>query len=105
MKLPIKTLIVDNGKEFHNKKLEKWCHEKGIKLEYSVPHYHQSNGRIERANRTIREALKKTKGCTRLVLNGILETYINVDHRGIGMTPIEAILPQNYKFVTDRHGA
>lgn len=61
-KLKIITLIADNGKEFNNKELKKWAAENKINLNYSVPYFYESNGRIERANRKIRDALKRTKG-------------------------------------------
>lgn len=57
--LPIKTLITDNGKEFENEILKNWCQKNNINIRYSLPYYHQSNGRIERVNRTIRNAIKK----------------------------------------------
>jgi transposase InsO family protein len=60
--IPFRKLITDNGKEFSNKEMEKWTKSKGILHKHSVPYYHQSNGRIERVNRTIRNAFRKTPG-------------------------------------------
>ncbi|KAG0432949.1 Retrovirus-related Pol polyprotein from transposon 17.6 [Dictyocoela muelleri] len=93
---PIKTLIADNGSEFANFKLKKWCVQKSIKLNYSIPYYHRSNGRIERANRTIRNTLKHTIGSTRKILDSILSNYNNSVYRGIGMAPNQASLHENH---------
>ena len=79
----------------------KHCEASGVKLEFSVPYYHESNGRIERANRTIRNALKKTKGPLKIKLHRALAVYNNSIHRGIGMSPIEARKEQNFRSVTN----
>lgn len=61
LELPIKTLITDNGREFNNKSLDKFCTDNRIERQFSVPYYHQSNGRIEGANKTIRGGIKHAK--------------------------------------------
>jgi transposase InsO family protein len=58
-------LISENGKEFENTKLKKWIESRKIDHQFSVPYYHQGNGRVERVNRTLRTALMKTKGSIR----------------------------------------
>ncbi|KAF9761957.1 Gag-Pol polyprotein [Nosema granulosis] len=102
LNFPIDTLLTDNGREFHNEKPKAWCNEKGIKQIFSVPYYHQSNGRIERANRTIREALKHSKGPTKVVLANIIKNYNNSEHRGIGMTPNEGLKKENHEHIIER---
>jgi transposase-like protein len=67
----------------------------------SVPYYHQSNGRVERINRTIREACKKTKGSLKRKLVKIVENYNNLVHRGVGMTPAEALKEENINKVKE----
>lgn len=85
--IKIVTLISDNGREFSNKEVENWCKNNGITHLFSIPYYHQSNGRVERANKTLREALKKTPGVLKIKLKQIVSNYNNLTHRGIGMTP------------------
>ncbi|KAF9742977.1 hypothetical protein NGRA_3604, partial [Nosema granulosis] len=92
--MPIKTLICDDGREFNNEALNKFCKENSIERIYSIPYYHQSNGRIERANRTIRDALKHTKGLTKRILSEVISSYNNTYHRGLGMSPNEATKPE-----------
>lgn len=97
----IKTIISDNGKEFANKKFIKFCRENNIVQNFAIPYYHQSNGRVERVNRTLRDSLKRTKGLTKVVLKKIIENYNNTYHRGIKMTPNEACLEKNYEKVLE----
>jgi transposase InsO family protein len=93
---PFKEMITDNGKEFENKNVMKWAEQNNVKHTYSVPYYHQSNGRIERANRTIRNAFRKTPGITKTNLSKVLENYNHLRHRGINMSTNEAIKEQNW---------
>ncbi|KAG0441846.1 putative uncharacterized transposon-derived protein F54H12.3 [Dictyocoela muelleri] len=92
-----KSMITDNGKEFENKYVKKWCAEKNVKHTFSIPYYHASNGRIERLNRTIRTALKKVKGKGKL--KKIVDAYNSTIHRGIGISPDKAILIENKNLV------
>ncbi|KAG0419635.1 Gag-Pol polyprotein [Dictyocoela roeselum] len=95
-KFKFKKLLCDNGREFHNYELKKWCRDNNVILEFSIPHYHQSNGRIERANRTVREALKKETGSYTVRLSKVLKNYNDkLVHRAIGMPPREALLKEN----------
>ena len=91
----IKTLITYNGKEFSNKSIKRWCEDEGVKHEFSIPYYHASNGRVERVNRTIRDAIKKVKGILKVKLKKITNNYNNSFHRGIKMTPNEALFEKN----------
>lgn len=62
-----------------------------------VPYIHQTNGRIERLNRTIQTALKKIyRKCpmSKKIIESI-NIYNKSFHRAIGMTPIEALLAKN----------
>ena len=43
----------DNGTEFKNMKIEKWCDEEGIKHEFSATYTPQQNGVVERKNKTL----------------------------------------------------
>lgn len=96
---PFISMTTDNGREFSNNKITKWAIENKVEHRLSVPYYHQSNGRIERVNRTIRNALRKTRGSVRSELKEIVNSYNNIPHRGIGITPNEAVKPENFEFV------
>lgn len=52
---PVLRLRVDNGTEFKNTEFEEYCSTKGITVEFVPPYSPESNGRIERYNRTIVE--------------------------------------------------
>lgn len=89
--ISIKKLVCDNGREFNNDKVKDWSKASGIVLEYSIPYFHESNDRVERANQTIREAIKKTKGPIKVKLERITKAYNEAKHRGTGMSPIEGL--------------
>lgn len=60
--LPFKILQTDEVKEFENVQTREWCETVGVTHKVVTPNYHQGNGRLERANRMVREALKRSKG-------------------------------------------
>lgn len=95
LELPIKTLITDNGREFNNKSLDKFCTDNRIERQFSVPYYHQSNGRIEGANKTIRGGIKHAKKPIKSILAKIISGYNGTCYWGIGMTPNEAMKTSN----------
>jgi IS30 family transposase len=90
-KLKFEKIVSDNGKEFANKLVMDWCASKGIRHKFAIPYYHKSNGRVERANRTIRNALRKTSNQTKTTLSKVVENYNNIVHRGVGFCPNEAM--------------
>ena len=96
-----KKLMSDNGKEFNNDILKQWTELNGIEHIFTIPYYHQGNGRIERANRTIRTALKKTPGLLRIKLKKVIDNYNDIRHRAIGMSPNEALKPENREKVIE----
>lgn len=98
-KIKIKKLLCDNGGEFRSKEISLWCEKNKIELSFSIPYYHESNGRVERVNRTLRESLKKNKGSLKIILDQVVENYNNTSHRGIGTTPKEALKPENRETV------
>ncbi|KAG0438722.1 hypothetical protein DMUE_2904 [Dictyocoela muelleri] len=96
-------MVTDNGREFNNQKVKTWSRLKGICIDFSIPYYHKSNGRIERLNRTIRDGLKKTSGSMSKRLENVLLIYnTGVCHRGIGITPEKALLEENRRFILNR---
>ena len=50
-----KAVRADNGREYVNKDLIGWCHNKGIELQTTAPHTPEQNGVAERWNRTVLE--------------------------------------------------
>jgi transposase InsO family protein len=96
---PFKTMFTDNGLEFCNHEMKVWTEALGVEHRLAVPYYHKSNGRVERVNRTLRTANKKTKGCVKRILSKIINNYNNLYHRGIGMAPNEAIKTENWDSV------
>ena len=58
---PPERIISDNGPCFKSDKFNSFCKDLEIQPDTSSPHYHQSNGRAERAIQTIKKILKKCK--------------------------------------------
>ena len=101
-KMKFATIITDNGKEFANSAVKRWCEERGVRQKFSVPYYHQSNGGVERVNRTLRDAFRKCNGPVKVWISRIVDAYNNTIHRGIGMTPEGANKEQNIKLVKQK---
>ena len=53
----LRTLHMDNGKEYVNVELIDWCQDNGICLELTAPYSPQQNGVAEHANRTLVELM------------------------------------------------
>ena len=76
-------VITDNGPCFRSEKFKGFCAELGTHHDTTSPHYHQSNGRVERAVQTVRKIFTKT-------VNDVQITHaLNAYHD----TPIAADLP------------
>lgn len=54
----VKSLRVDNGREYINNDFKNFLHKKGIELEPTAPYTPQQNGRAERNMRTIMESAR-----------------------------------------------
>ncbi|MGL6119850.1 MAG: hypothetical protein ACRC0V_05030, partial [Fusobacteriaceae bacterium] len=93
---PFKKLLTDCGCEFDNNLIKEWTAANQVEHVLNIPYYHQGNGRVERANRTIREAIKKTAGSLKIKLQGIIDNYNNSFHRAMGMTPDLALDIKNH---------
>lgn len=101
-KLKFSKMIVDNGREFDNNLVKKWTEEVGVELQFAVPYYHASNGRVERVNRTIRESLKRMGGPLKVKLKKAIEAYNKSTHRAIGISPIEAQEEKKWSEIIER---
>lgn len=84
-------LVSDNAKEFCGEKFRKFVIEKNIVHKKVSVESHQSNGRVERMIRTLREGLCKIKtGNTTEKLENICKVYNGTYHSAIKCSPIEA---------------
>ena len=89
-------IISDNAKEFDSIEFKKWCSDNEIDHRKVSVESHGSNGRIERAIRTIREGVFKLEdrnigNC----IEKVIEIYNNTYHSGIRCTPREAVEEEN----------
>ena len=83
-------IITDNGKEFGSKAFRKMCWDYGVENRSVSLEAHRSNGRVERAIRTIREGLIKSKGDLNTKLTKLVQDDNNTYHSAIRCTPAEA---------------
>lgn len=95
----METVQSDNGGEFDNSRVRKWCDRNCVIQKLTIPHYHQGNGRLERVIRTLRAALKRTSGPLKQKLPKVVAAYNASKHRGIDMPPEEALKPENWALV------
>lgn len=85
-------IITDNGKEFVNEYFSAFCRDNNIQHTKVSIESHKSNGRIERAIKTIREGLLKDQDTlTKEKVKKIIKNYNNTYHTAIGKTPVEAM--------------
>lgn len=99
--LPIKTLVTDGARENLSKKVEEWLGSNAINRHTTSPYHHESNGRVERFNRTIWEGIRKINkpGTFAMRIKKIIEAYNQTYHRAIGMSPLEAQKEENWEQV------
>jgi transposase len=87
---------IDNGREFHLKKLENFLNSKGINLETTTPYTPEQNGIAERANRILMDKVQTTLIannipkilCEFIAKSVILITNITAKSKG-NITPYE----------------
>ena len=89
-------ILTDNGKEFKNKKFNNYCHKNEINLIHGRPRHPQTQGLVERYNRTIKDMLKnKFIECKKnkiiFVLENELDKLVNIynetKHSSTGFPP------------------
>ncbi|KAM0677238.1 hypothetical protein COBT_004241, partial [Conglomerata obtusa] len=88
-------IITEHGKEFCNENFEKMCTDKKILHTKVAVESQNSNGRIERVIRTIREGLLKAEDKILQNLAFTVGKYNETYHEAIKMTPKEAASKNN----------
>ena len=92
------TLHTDNGKEFKNKLIQEFCQKHGIKQVHGAPRKPQTQGLVERNNRTVKENLTNilkenqaelTTWCSRLG-EAAYKKNITI-HRAVKETPYRLV--------------
>ncbi len=85
-------IITDNGKEFINEDMRKFCTDLNVAHRKLSIESHRSNGRVERVIGTLREAILKSKeDVLETKVEGSVWRYNNSYHVGLGCTPVEAL--------------
>ena len=98
-----KKILTDNGGEFQNSKLKKFCKENGIELAHGAARTPTTQGLVERSNRTFKDirALiisgtnKETNKWCQYTMQAAYVMNITY-HRAIKQTPYEAYLGLNH---------
>ena len=104
----LKTLTVDNGKQFDSDKFKESCQSIGTKIAFASVYHPESNGAVERANRIVFSAISKTlfnlrKGRWTEELPKVVWSHNTIASRALGFTPFkllygkEAMLPEEIK--------
>lgn len=68
----------------------------------TTPHYYPLNSRVERAIRIAREGIKRDKGPLRQKLRRVIESYENLHHRRIDMTPQVELQVENCVMISKK---
>nr|GEY11267.1 hypothetical protein [Tanacetum cinerariifolium] len=74
-------IILDNGKQFANNPFKDWCDKLNITQRFASVKHPQSNGLVERANRSLWEEIRMPTYCTAAVdvVNNDEELRLNLD--------------------------
>ena len=96
-----KIILSDQGRNFISETIRILCEKFLIKHKFSSPYHPQTNGMVERLNRTLCESLAKVKGTDdwNLHIPAVLLAYRTKRHATTGYTPFhlvygrQAILP------------
>ena len=112
-------IITDNGKNFAEGVMAKFCLEKGIRLNLASVAHPQSNGQAERMNQSLLHGIKprlqvpleRTPGCWLDELPSVLWGIRTTPNRSTGYTPFfmvygaEAVLPTDLEHDSPRVAA
>ena len=93
---PPKTLISDNGKQFASKFLQAVCSILGLSNIFTSTYHPQTNGQVERYNRTIlampRNYVNEHQDDWDRYATALTYAYNNCVHRSTGTTPFSLVL-------------
>jgi len=92
----LRTLTVDNGKQFDSDKFKKFCKSIGTKIAFASVYHPESIGVVERANRVIFSAISKTlfnlrKGKWVEEIPKVLWSHNTTTSRTMGLTPFKLL--------------
>jgi hypothetical protein len=84
----------DNGTEFANKGIENFLKYNNIKIHFTTPHHHNSNGLINRAHSTLIEIMNIIKSKDKnITITNLIRTaliaYNNTPNKNLKLTPNE----------------
>lgn len=86
----VDVLTTDNGREFMNNVVQKYLMERNIEHFNNEPGDHNTMGKIERFNRTLKQRLIKVDSpITQTLLKDVIFNYNNTIHSALGATPEE----------------
>jgi transposase InsO family protein len=91
-----RVFLTDNGSEFKNEDFEKFCSSFNIKHHFCIPHHPQSDGVVERFNRTLIALLKayvsESGADWPLFLQKVVAAYNSTEHPLKGISPYAALM-------------
>ena len=83
-------LLTDNGPQFISTKFKEFIKVTGVKHVTSSPHFHQSNGFVERSNQTVRHMMEKVHGNRSQFYLGMLN-FMNTPKDSSAGTPTQRL--------------
>jgi hypothetical protein len=92
----LRTLTIDNGKQFDSDKFKEFCTSIGTKLAFASIYHPESNGAVERANRAVFSTISKTlfnlhKGKWVEELPKVVWSHNTIASRTTGFTPFKLL--------------
>ena len=104
-----KPTVMLSDNEFNKEAYIKFMNDNDIKPLFTIAGNPQSNGAVERLNRTIKEQIRKdfaikndSDGVWHTSLQRLVRAYNKRKHNTIGMSPLEAMKPENLEVVRSR---
>jgi len=89
-------IVMDNGTEFHNDTVQQCLNLHHIKIHFTTPNNHESQGAIERLHSTLIEHIRllkaKHKDPIQVLMRYAIIAYNNSIHSATGFTPLELTL-------------
>ena len=82
-------VVSDNGPAFASKEFEEFLRKNGVRHVTSAPYHPSSNGLVERAVQTFKQAMKKQKGSLQTRLSRFLFKYRITPHTTTGQAPVQ----------------